>query len=206
MATKPYNPNVTNVIIINGTGGSGKSTFCTYCREFASEERMKGKFYGGRLLPSVVELSTIDYVKSIATSTGWDGKKDDRGRAYLSALKDAMEAYDHIPSRRVMDSIKRAAKQVEHVQSFTYLFFVNIREPDNIAFFTDLCESEGYPCHSMILTNPSVAPIQTNHADKNVNAYDYNYGVVNSGTLDELKNVARSFLLCTLGYARATGD
>ena len=41
------------IVIINGFGGSGKSTFVILCREICDELKAK----------TVIELSTVDYVK-----------------------------------------------------------------------------------------------------------------------------------------------
>ena len=56
------------VIIINGTGGSGKDTFVEYCSEFAK----------------VTNISSVDKVKEAAKIlVGWNGEKDEKssGRA-----------------------------------------------------------------------------------------------------------------------------
>lgn len=194
-----FNPNYSNIIMINGSGGCGKSTFCTFCREFTNELRYTGhwsKF--GALPPVVVELSTIDYVKGIAKETGWDGKKDEKGRAYLSSLKDAMEEYDHIPSKKVLESIIKAWTLSKN--NLTYLFFVNIREPENMQYFSALCHDKGWPCSSLLVTNPNVPIITTNHADSNVSNYNYNYYISNEGTLKDLRKKAEEFICVTLGY------
>lgn len=193
------NPNFTNIVIINGTGGSGKSTFCNLCKEVTQESEWYNQYKEllGCPFPTVVELSTIDYVKAIAKTTGWDGKKDDRGRAYLSALKDAMEAYDHIPSKKVMETIKKAWTVGIKMK---YLFFVNIREPENINFFKSLCKVDGWSCSTLLITNPNVEIIRTNHADCDVLNYKYDYYITNDGTLEDLRDKAEEFLCYTMGY------
>ena len=50
------------VIIINGTGGSGKDTFVEFCAEFAR----------------VTNISSVDPAKAAAkVLVGWEGEKDD---------------------------------------------------------------------------------------------------------------------------------
>lgn len=73
------------VIVINGMGGVGKSTFVSLCHEID---------------PMVIETSTVDFVKEIALQAGWDGIKDEAGRRFLSDLKDAMERYKDIPNKK----------------------------------------------------------------------------------------------------------
>lgn len=51
------------VYIINGVGGSGKSTFVSILSE---------------LHPLIKEISTVDKVKEVAKIAGWNGEKDDK--------------------------------------------------------------------------------------------------------------------------------
>ena len=79
------------IIVINGSGGAGKDTFIKYCREANHE---------------IYSFSTVDYVKDIATLIGWNGKKDMRGRRFLSDLKDALSEYNDTPFKRCVEEIQ----------------------------------------------------------------------------------------------------
>ena len=79
---------MSKVIIINGAGGVGKSTFVSLCHEIDSR---------------VIETSTVDFVKEIALQAGWNGIKDEIGRRFISDLKDAMEHYHDIPNQKLMN-------------------------------------------------------------------------------------------------------
>ena len=63
-------------VIINGAGGVGKDEFVKKCGIFNE---------------NVVNMSTIEFVKKVALSCGWDGKKDDGNWAdsgtYIYQLK-----------------------------------------------------------------------------------------------------------------------
>ncbi|MDA3834719.1 MAG: hypothetical protein PF495_15145 [Spirochaetales bacterium] len=60
------------IFYVNGVGGCGKDTFLDYVDEFMVTTR----------------TSTVDAVKEIARERfGWDGVKDEKGRALLSALR-----------------------------------------------------------------------------------------------------------------------
>ena len=126
------------VIVINGSGAVGKSTFISLCHEID---------------PRVIETSTVDFVKEIALQAGWDGIKDQRGRRLLSDIKDALKRYDDIPNKKIDEFIQSHPDNI---------IFVNAREP--------------------------------NHADENVNDYDYDIVINNSGTLEDLKETAKWFL------------
>ena len=59
------------VIIINGTGGSGKDTFVRFCSEFAK----------------VTNISSVDKVKEAAKIlVGWNGEKHEKARKLLDDL------------------------------------------------------------------------------------------------------------------------
>ena len=56
------------VIIINGTGGSGKDTFVEFCSEFKN----------------VMNISSVDKVKEAASIlVGWNGEKDEKSMKLL---------------------------------------------------------------------------------------------------------------------------
>ena len=59
------------IIVINGTGGCGKTTFVELTQKY-------GK---------VINFSSVDKVKEVAKLIGWDGKKTEKDRKFLSDLK-----------------------------------------------------------------------------------------------------------------------
>lgn len=156
---------MSKVIVINGMGGVGKSSFVSLCHEIDSR---------------VIETSTVDFVKEIAIQAGWDGNKDETGRRFLSDLKDAMERYDDIPNKKIDEFIK------EHPDN---IIFVNAREPHNITYY-----QEKYGAISVLVKNPNATQVQGNHADENVYDYIYDLYIENSGDLNLLKETAEFFL------------
>lgn len=157
---------MSKVIVINGMGGVGKSTFISLCHEIDSR---------------VIETSTVDFVKEIALQAGWDGNKDQKGRRLLSDIKDALERYDDIPNKKIDEFIK------EHPDN---IIFVNAREPHNIAYY-----QKKYEAISVLVTNPNAKQVQGNHADANVYDYEYyDFCIKNKGTLAELRDKAEIFM------------
>lgn len=153
------------VIVINGMGGVGKSTFISLCHEID---------------PRVIETSTVDFVKQIALQAGWDGIKDQKGRRLLSDIKDALERYDDVPNKKVDDFIKSHPDNI---------IFINAREPHNIQYY-----QEKYEAISVLVKNPNAKQVQGNHADENVYDCSYNVFINNSGNFEELKEKAKWFL------------
>lgn len=153
------------VIVINGSGTVGKSTFISLCHEID---------------PAVIETSTVDFVKEIALQAGWDGVKDQKGRRLLSDIKDALERYDDVPNKKIDEFIESHPDNI---------IFVNVREPHNIQYYKDV-----YNAITAIVINPNTKQIQGNHADENVYDYEYDVYIENSGDLILLKEMAKFFL------------
>lgn len=154
------------VIVINGMGEVGKSTFISLCHEID---------------PRVIETSTVDFVKEIALQAGWNGIKDDLGRKFLSDLKDAMSAYHDIPNKKIDEFIQSHPDNI---------IFVNAREPQNIQYYKDK-----YNALTLLIENNRIEHVPNNHADSKVKDYkNYNFTIYNNGTLDELKEMANNFM------------
>ena len=162
---------MSKIIVINGMGGVGKSTFISLCHEID---------------PRVIETSTVDFVKEIALQAGWDGVKDQKGRRFLSDIKDALERYDDVPNKKIDEFIQSHPDNI---------MVVNAREPHNIEYYQNK-----YNARAVIVTNPNTVKIQGNHADENVDNYDYDVVINNSGTLEDLRKTAKWFLTNCLQY------
>ena len=101
------------VIILNGGGGVGKDTLI----EFAA------KTY------KIINVSSIDPIKEIASAGGWQGEKDEKGRKLLIAIKAAFVAYNDLPFRHCID------EYLKFLESDNQFMFVHIREPQEIEKF-----------------------------------------------------------------------
>ena len=156
---------MSKIIVINGMGGVGKSTFISLCHEID---------------PRVIETSTVDFVKEIALQAGWDGVKDQKGRRLLSDIKDALERYDDVPNKKIDKFIQSHPDNI---------IFVNAREPHNIQYYKDK-----YNAITVLVTNLNTKTVHGNHADENIYDYNYDIHIDNSGTLEQLKKIAKVFL------------
>ena len=167
------------IFIVNGYPESGKDTFIDMCLEYLGNNGFK--------------YSTIDAVKEYAKQIGWDGKKDDRGRAFLSDLKNALEKYNNFSHISVREFIGRTlytgAKNGESLDN--YVFFIIVREPKQIrALLNEYKNSK-----SIIIKRGLVEKKEySNDADKKVECFTYDYVISNAGTLDDLKDIAIEFL------------
>ena len=158
------------IILINGSGGCGKSTFIKLCN-FLNDE--------------VIELSTVDYVKEVATYLGWDGSKTEENRAFLHDLKMVLEKWNDSPN---LNTIKTIMKDKDHL-----IFFVNVREIESIKKLKSHTFNDS-KTYTLLIKNSNVLEITSNEADANVNNFEYDYVIDNSGTVGELLDKAKIFL------------
>lgn len=169
------------IIIINGLGGSGKSTFVKYCKE-KFEAHKKSMCY---------ELSTVDYPKYVARFCGWDGGKTHMDRVFLHELKEALEHWNDSPTTKVFDDISTLA----NIENHNYLFFVNIRESYYIEKFLRFAEVKGFKNISTVLvTNPNKESNEVNELVDEIKMVNYDETIVNSGTLEDLETIAEKFV------------
>ena len=163
--------------IINGRPRSGKDTFVNFCREEL------GAF--GKL------ISTVDFVKKIATECGWDGTKDLKNRKFLSDLKDLLTNWGDVPYKKTLQEIDMFKFDLDYWDvSDKGVVFIMCREPKEIERFERELNAK-----SVLIRRASVEfEQQSNHADSEVLNHKYDYIIENNGTVDELKEKAKGFL------------
>lgn len=150
------------IIIINGTGGSGKDTFVELTKKYAK----------------VVNFSSIDKVKEIAKVIGWDGSKNEKDRKFLSDLKRLTTEYNDMS----FNNIKLAVKEFNN--SDNEIMFIHIREPEEIERTVKIFKAK-----TLLVRRIGLANITSNYSDANVEDYNYDYIIENS-TIENLDNQA----------------
>ena len=154
------------IIIINGTGGSGKDTFVEFCSKYTK----------------VMNFSSIDRVKEIATLIGWNGGKTDKDRKFLSDLKKLTTEYNDMAFNSIKDCV------VRFDNSDTNILFIHIREPEEIKRAKD-----AFSAKTLLIKRIGFENISTNYSDANVDNYNYDY-IIENTTLEELDNNAKNFV------------
>lgn len=154
------------IVILNGTGGSGKDTFIDFCKKYAK----------------VMNASSIDKVKEIAKLVGWDGGKTDKDRKFLADLKHLTTEYNDMAFNDIKKSVKKFLDNDDEI------LFIHIREPKEI----EKAKKE-FNAVTLLVKREGLENIETNDADKNVDNYSYDYVIYNS-TLEKLENDAKKFV------------
>jgi hypothetical protein len=149
------------VLVINGRGGVGKDTLCD----------LAAKHF------RVYNISSVDPIKDIARTCGWDGSKDDKSRRFLSDLKALTVAYNNYPT------VWAKERYLGFLESDDEIMFLHIREPEEIAKLVRATDGRA----KTLLIRGGERTRQTaygNAADDLVENYGYDYYYVNDKTLD----------------------
>ena len=154
------------IIIINGTGGSGKDTFVELVSKYAL----------------VYNFSSIDKVKELAKIVGWTGTKTDKDRKFLSDLKHLTTEYNDM----AFNSIKEAVENFKTTDK--EIMFIHIREPEEIKRAV-----KEFGALTLLIKREGLDNISSNYSDANVDNYNYDYEILNT-TLEELDKKANSFV------------
>lgn len=166
-----------NITIINGPPRAGKDTFCELVREVCGE-------------PFYLNISTIDFVKEVAKFCGWDGEKTPRNRAFLSDLKDLLTQWDDVPTKDVTNRVKTFSHNFpdDRLDAMAYVF-IHCREPWEIDKLKNTLKAK-----TLLVTRNDCEKNISNHADRDVFNYEYDFVIENNGTLEELKEKAKEYV------------
>ena len=159
------------IIIINGSGGSGKSSFV----DFAKKSGL-----------NILEFSMVDRVKELATEIGWNGIKDEKGRRFLSDLKDSLDRYCDFSFQAVLCDIEFQTANLDEFDDM--IIFIHAREPKDIKRWV-----EEFDAKSLLILRPNIEQF-LNHADQDVYNYVYNYVYENIDTIEQLEIDAVNFV------------
>ena len=154
------------IIIINGTGGSGKDTFVKFCSKY-------GK---------IMNFSSVDKVKKVAKIIGWDGQKREKYRKLLSDLKRLTTDYNDMSFNSIIEAVS------QFKSSDNEILFIHIREPEEIQRAASVFEAK-----TLLVKRVGLANIETNYSDANVDNYPYDY-IIENTTLEELDMNASNFV------------
>lgn len=154
------------IVVINGTGGSGKDTFVEFVSKYTS----------------VVNFSSVDKVKEVARVAGWDGGKTDKDRKFLADLKVLTTEYNDMPFMSMCEKV------AEFRENDAEVMFLHIREPENIERAVN-----AFGAKTLLVKRVGLENITSNYSDANVDNYDYDYRIEND-TLEGLEEQAVLFI------------
>ena len=157
------------VFILNGVGTSGKGKFAEYIQKY---------------IPGF-KYSIIDLPKEAAEILGWNGGKTEKDRKFLSDIMDLATEYNDSPYNDVKSLVIDFYKDEIDLK----VFLIDMRDPKDIARAV-----KDFNAETILIRNPRVDNIESNHADRDVENYEYDYIIENDGTLEQLERVAKIFV------------
>lgn len=158
------------VFITNGSATNGKDTFA----------KMIGNYI------STYKYSSIDLVKDMLEFAGIPKEpKTEEKRLLYSDTKDRLTKYDDIPFKDVTSIVTDFKNNKIEAE----VLLIDIREPEEIARAVKTFGAE-----TILVRNPNAIKIESNHADRDVENYEYDYIIENNGTLKQLEKVAEYFV------------
>ena len=157
------------VFITNGSAENGKDTFAEFLSKYIS----------------VFKYSSIDLVKEMFEVAGVSkDNKTEKKRKLWSDGKDLLTEYDDIPFKDITSIVA----DFKNNKIETEVLLIDIREPEEIARAVKTFGAE-----TILVRNPNAIKIESNHADRDVENYEYDYIIENDGTLEQLEKVAKIF-------------
>ena len=157
------------IFITNGSGTAGKDSFA----------KAVGKY------TSVYKYSSIDLIKDMLETVGVQrAPKTEEKRRLYSDIKDILTGYDDIP----LKDVTAAVMDFKNGSVDADVMFIDIREPNEIAR-----AAKDFGAKTILIRNPNASKIEGNHADRDVENYDYDYIIENDGTLEQLEKLAKLF-------------
>lgn len=151
------------VLIINGAGGVGKDTLCSFV---ASEY-------------NTINISAVDPIKKAAAILGWNGNKENNSRKFLSDLKQLSIQYNDFPTTYLLSQYNM------FMNSNAQVLFLHIREKDEIVHFI---ESVSGQVKTLLIRKTNTIREYGNYSDDNVENYNYDFIYTNDFPLDYAKD------------------
>ena len=102
----------------------------------------------------------------------------------MSDFKDLLTEYNDFP----MECLKEEFQKFMVHSPREKVMFIHIREPKEIERAVEIFDAK-----TILVVNPNVKKVTSNHADLNVENYDYDIFINNDGSLEDLKNIAKRF-------------
>ena len=166
------------VVVINGSGGAGKDLLVSNCKKVKPNQ--------------IYNISMIDAVKTAASAFDWNrSDKSDKARKFLSSLKDAWAEFNDGPYETIKWRIQ-TINNLELMKNHTtdgVIIFVHAREPQDIERLV-----KDYNAFTLLVRRPSINHVYGNHADDEVENWNYDMIYDNIGSLEDAEFETRMIL------------
>lgn len=158
------------VVLINGRAQAGKDTFVRFVRQNMEQ---KGYF-------KTYNRSKTDLVREALKKLGWNGEKTDYVRAVMKGLTDFA---DHT-GRNV-----RYFKNT--INMLSGIVFFHVRDLHSISKYSQIAKRAGSSVITLFVHRDATKARDQQWTD--LEDYDYDYRILNNGTLEDLQKEAELF-------------
>lgn len=159
---------IKQIFILNGKPCSGKDTFAKLLNEHCPTSH----------------ISSITPVKEIARLLGFGEEKTLEYRKFLSEQKKILNEHGSF----IWDYLDKEVEKFK-ADSKTQILLIDIREPEEIKKAV-----RRYNAKTILIERSNIRSVQiSNLSDKNVNDYEYDYKIINSGDMYEYMSVVKQF-------------
>ena len=179
-------PTRTKVVIINGTPRSGKDTFVHIASEYCDMDESA----------NVLNLSSVDPIKNVLMSFGWDGKKTDNIRDIIMNIKKLWIDAQNGPTMFMMNNILQF--HMSHINEDN-IIFCHIREPEEITKLIDVISGMdimGIDIMTLFIIRMDCTDVDTCSSDNYdiISQYPYDKIIWNDGDLIQYDNKVCEFI------------
>lgn len=158
------------IFITNGSAENGKDSFAGFVSKYIS----------------TYKYSSIDLVKDMLEFAGVPKEpKTEEKRLLYSDTKDRLTKYDDIPFKDITSIVTDFKNNKIEAE----VLLIDIREPEEIARAV-----KTFGAKTILVRNPNAVKIESNHADRDVENYEYDYIIENDGTIEQLDECAKEFV------------
>ena len=162
-------------ILINGFPKSGKDTFIELCQENTTTR--------------VHNFSTIDPLKNVLLSLGWDGTKSDEVRNFLFEFKERIE-HMFQTSQKYIEKQLQWVKLIDSTSDRDQIVFIHCREPWQLTEFKKVFKSYNVSTLLVVRSDMNSSLLE----DYVIAKYSYDKVINNFGTLEDLNEEAKKYM------------
>lgn len=179
-------PTRTKVVIINGVQESGKDSFINFVQSYCNMDECA----------NVLNLSSVDPIKDVLESFGWNGEKTEEVRDIIASIKKIWINAQNGPTMFMMNNILEWHKQGLGEDN---IVFCHVREPEEIDKLKRAIsgmESMGIEIMTMLVVRGDTMVTRHRGADdySTIIQHSYNKIIYNDGDIFELDEKAREFV------------
>lgn len=158
------------IYVTNGSAQNGKDSFAQAMSKYVP----------------TYKYSSIDLIKDMLEFAGIPREpKTEEKRLLYSDLKDRLTKYGDIPFKDIESIVRDFKNDIID----TDVLLIDIREPEEIKRAVEV-----FGAKTILIRNPNAKKIESNHADRDVENYEYDYIIENDGTLEQLDMMAKLFV------------